>query len=140
MFKKQADTEARKLKRRQEKEIRKQQKSMEVEKPSKQQKSAEIEKPSSPDLLVPPKVGKRQRLDSNITNQSKQGSVVSSGAKTDKKSLDLPARGRKLNMDAPTPKVQTPKQDFKKPEIRSTRSNLFEAGKLLGKEIVMNKG
>lgn len=46
-------------------------------------------------------------------------------------------------MEAPTPKVQTPKQDFKKPELRSTRGatqQLFEAGKLLGKEIVQNKG
>jgi hypothetical protein len=67
--------------------------------------------------------------------------VVSSGNKTEKKPVpvDLSHKGKKLVMDAaPTPKVQTPKQDFKKPEVRSTRATqqLFEAGKTLGKEIV----
>lgn len=81
MFAKQAEIEARKIKRRQEKELRNSQKSAEQEKPQ------EIQEPE-------PKL-KRQRLDSNV---SAKNSIVSSGAKNEKKSVELPAKGRKLNL------------------------------------------
>ena len=44
--------------------------------------------------------------------------------------VELPPKGRKLNL---SPKASTPKQDFKKPEVRTSR--IFEAGKSFGKEI-----